>query len=121
MARIDDLYRDPNAGAYEREELRIGPPLDYVGEKLRHAVEYAHQAYQAIRNVDPGGLSSSDRQALLSRTYGSFRSSLTAFLALYNMLGLLTEPKKVDALLDLEADALDEWLDRIVQEGSVTG
>jgi hypothetical protein len=36
MADIDDLFTPPNAGAYEKEELRKGPPLTYVGEKAEN-------------------------------------------------------------------------------------
>ena len=43
-----DLYEilgDSNAGAYQRVEERIGPPLKYVAEKSRHAIEQIHAVY----------------------------------------------------------------------------
>ena len=35
MADIDDLFMPPNAASYEKEGIRHGPLLSYVGEKLR--------------------------------------------------------------------------------------
>jgi len=31
----DEMFRGPNDGAYEKEEIRTGPPLDYVAEWQR--------------------------------------------------------------------------------------
>ena len=30
----EELFRDPNNNAYEKDELRTGPPLDYVAKKV---------------------------------------------------------------------------------------
>src|SRR5665648_1180946 len=43
-----DLYEilgDSNAGAYQRVEERTGPPLAYVAEKSRHAIDQIHAVY----------------------------------------------------------------------------
>jgi len=43
-----DLYEilgDSNAGAYQRVEERVGPPLAYVAEKSRHAIDQIHAVY----------------------------------------------------------------------------
>jgi len=37
------IFTGPNASAYERTEMRYGPPLEYVAEKLRNAVEELHR------------------------------------------------------------------------------
>lgn len=116
MAGIDDLFSDPNAGAYVRKETRVGPPLEYVGEKLAGAVEAAHQMYRA---VDEAGAPRGD--PLRASAYETFRYALTAFLALYNMLGLLANQLKIDELLALDVRSFTEWLDDLAQEGSVSG
>lgn len=101
MDDISDLFREPNAGAYEKEEKRKGPPLGYVGEKLRRAVESAHGTYQAIDSNVPdnlpqpakvrGSAYSTKQDGILSPAFSTFLFSLTAFLALYNMLGVIAD------------------------------
>jgi hypothetical protein len=113
MADIDDLFTDPNAGAYETKETRVGPPLTYVGEKLRCSVEHAHRAARATK---ADGTDAAHREA-----DASFRYGVTAYLGLHNMLGRLLDHRKLDALLDLDSDAFDEWLDTVEREGSVHG
>jgi hypothetical protein len=131
MDDISDLFREPNAGAYEKEEKRKGPPLAYVGEKLRRAVESAHDTYQAIERDVPdnlpqparahGSAYSTKQDGLVSPAYSTFIYSVTAYLALYNMLGMITDPKKVSALLAMKREDLSAWLDGIEREGSVHG
>ena len=131
MGDIDDLYRHPNAGAYEKREVRVGPPLDYVGEKLGVAMKFAHRTYQQIVEHVPGDLTvpeglsengfSVKRDAILSPAYTAFRGATTAFLALHNMLGVIQDQDKFEALLLLSTSEFDEWVDRIEREGSVTG
>jgi hypothetical protein len=128
---IDDLYRDPNAGAYEKEEVRVGPPLDYVGAKLGMAVRYAHRTYREIAATVPddlpapswveGSAFSIKDDGLLSPAFAAFRSATTAFLALHNMLGLIQDQDKFEALLALKSSEFDAWVERIEREGSVTG
>lgn len=113
MADIDDLVTDPNAGAYEAEETRLGPPLTYVGEKLRCALEHSHRAARATKAA---GAEAAHREA-----DASFRYGVTAYLGLYNMLGMLVDHRKLDALLDLDSDSLEEWLVTVQREGSVHG
>lgn len=131
MTGIDDLYSDPNAGAYEKREVRTGPPLDYVGEKLGIAVKFSHRTYRRMREsvsddlpvleaaLGTGGSVKGD--ALLSPAFITFRGATTAFLALYNMLGLIHDQDKFEALLELSSSEFDDWVDRIEREGSVTG
>jgi hypothetical protein len=113
MADIDDLFTHPNAGAYEAEETRVGPPLAYVGEKLRYSVEHAHRAAKATRTVR-GDEAHREADA-------AFRYGLTAYLGLYNMLGMLSDHRKLDALLELDQDSFEVWLDTVQREGSVSG
>ena len=113
MADIDDLFTDPNAGAYEVEESRVGPPLTYVGEKLRHSLEYAHRVAGTMR--------SDVEHEARHDAVAAFRYGLTAYLGLYNMLGMILDHRKLDALRELDDDAFEDWLDTVEREGSVTG
>ena len=113
MGDIDDLFTDPNAGAYEVEETRVGPPLTYVGEKLRYSLECTHRAVRALQ-ASPEGEAQRNADA-------AFRYGLTAYLGLYNMLGMILDHRKLDALLALDEDGLEEWLDTVQREGSVSG
>lgn len=126
MADIDDLFTDPNAGAYEVEESRTGPPLTYVGEKLRYAVEHSHRLVRTLRchGISPTGGDHGDAGPLEREpeqdAVGAFRYGLTAYLALYNMLGMILDHRKLDALLDLDEESLEGWLDTVQREGSVS-
>ncbi len=131
MSDIDDLFTPPNAGAYEKREIRTGPPLDYIGEKLGMAVELAHRTYRRIKEYVPENFElpqnvhgtdlSVKRDALLSSAFGTFRAATTAFLALHNMLGMIQDQDKFEALLDLEPEEFEAWIERVEREGSVTG
>ncbi len=131
MDDISDLFREPNAGAYEKEERRKGPPLGYVGEKLRRAVESAHGMYQDINRLVPdnlpqpekvrGSVFSTKQDSLLSPAYTNFMYGLTAYLALYNMLGVLSDHQKIPTLLSMSHEDFSGWLDGIEREGSVHG
>jgi hypothetical protein len=131
LENICDLFREPNAGAYEKEETRKGLPLGYVGEKLRHAVVSAHETYQAIDRDVPenlpqpakarGSAYSTKHDGILSPAYSAFIYSMTAFLALYNMLGIISDQEKIPALLAMNHEDLSAWLDGVEREGSVHG
>ena len=45
----DEFFRPPNDSAYETDEVRTGPPLNYVAEKVRHNREATHSLIHAIR------------------------------------------------------------------------
>ena len=124
---IDDNILQPNAGAFEKDEVRSGPPLSYIAEKLRGALESAHEVWRAINRSGPINLSQSANAPVaaqelgLSSAFSSFRYSMTAFLALHNMLGMIADQKKIDALLDYNHDEFAAWLDRVEREGSILG
>jgi hypothetical protein len=109
-----DLYEiigDSNNGAYQRTEQRTGPPLVYVAEKSRHALEQIHTAYRSI------GDGTGDRGA----TQAAFHYSLLSYLALSNMLSLAADHGVVERLLAMPPGGLSKWLDAVDAEGSVTG
>lgn len=135
MADIDDLFASPNAGAYEQEELRRGPPLSYIGDKSRTALYHIHLLCQALRELpalamparhtSPADPLPELRSELIGRADTAFYYALVSFLALYNSLGRLGEwpnqEEKIRALRELHSEAFEEWLDSIESEGSVTG
>jgi hypothetical protein len=134
MANIDDLFTPPNAAAYEKEELRKGPPLTYVGEKTRIALYHIHGLCRTLRELPTptfaagtavtGQSLDETRSELIGRADAAFYYALVSFLALYNSLGRLGEwgqQDKLKALRELRRESFSEWLDSIESEGSVTG
>ncbi len=106
---MDELdFLGPNGGAYERSELRIGPPLEYVAEKLRGTLETLHDEIR-----------SSERPSLNLRT--SLNYGVTAYLALQNMLGLANRGDWFDRIESFSRREFREWLDRVGAEGDVRG
>lgn len=124
---IDDNIYQPNSGAFEKDEIRNGPPLSYVAEKLRNALESAHEVVWAIKRASPTILSEPPKafgglkELVLTPAYLSFKYSLTSFLALNNMLGMIADPEKADALLDYSHADFAAWLDVVEREGSILG
>ena len=105
-----DIVGDSNAGAYQRVEERTGPPLSYVSEKLRGALEQIHHSYGRLGDDDAA------RSA-----QAAFRYALVAYLALNNMLALAGDHGLPLRLLGVSSAELDRWLDAVDAEGSVTG
>ncbi len=126
-----DFFRPPNDSAYETDELRTGPPLGYVAEKVRRNLEATHSLIHAIRRRVPddhctgkpasGPPVSVKEEYLLPTALYAFRSGIAGYLALNNMLALASENDLDDRLLAHSRDESKEWLDRIDQGGSVTG
>ena len=113
MAEDDDGPREPNDDAYLKKEVRVGPPLDYVAEKFRHSLEATHHLLTDLRQTNSESLRFSARYA--------FRSQLTGYLALTNLLALANDNTLSERLEGYTAEQFKEWLDRIDQQGSVTG
>lgn len=111
MDRDEDIFRDPNDGAYVREQLRTGPPLEYVCEKTRRTLESLHAVLQEL----PGD------SHCRSDVSCAFLNALTAHLALNNLLALVNEPDAPERLLKMSQERFQEWLDRVDQGGSVSG
>ena len=101
-------FLGPNGGAYEREETRTGPPLEYVAEKLRRTLETLHDE-----------LRGSDAPSLNLRT--SLNYGATSYLALHNMLGLTHRTDWFDRIEGFSRMEFREWLDRVDAEGAVRG
>ena len=94
-----------NGPAYQRPELRVGPPLDYVAEKLRRSLEHQHRA-----------LAETSQDAL-----AAFHYALVAYLALNNMLAAANPPSFSTRLAQMTPDQFVHWLDAVDSGGSVLG
>lgn len=129
---LPDGLTEPNAGAYTKTETREGPPLDYVGEKLRRSLEMLHTLYRAAREDVPDDLPVPERfraaqmeyniktSSVLNPCEGAFILGLTAYLALNNLLGVANDHGIFGRLLSMSHDDFAAWLERITEEGSVT-
>ena len=112
MAEDGDEFRGPNDNAYEKGQVRVGPPLEYVAEKFRHSLEATHQLLADLRHGGGDSLLFSGRYA--------FHSQLTGYLALNNLLALANGNDLAQRLEGYSRQEFSEWLDRIDQQGSVT-
>ncbi len=66
----DDFFRPPNDNAYKTDEVRTGPPLNYVAEKVRHNLEALHSLIHDIRQR----VVTLERRGLIERVPGQARS-----------------------------------------------
>lgn len=125
MKDFEDLFRDTNGPSFQKEESRFGPPLVYVGEKLRNSVETWHNIVQNILIHVPDDLSSGrlsvKKDLLLSPAHYGFYSALVSFLALHNMLGSANSLSLVNDHASKSKEEFKLWLDFVEREGSVTG
>ena len=121
----DDLI-DSNASAYVKEETRTGPPLSYVAEKARTALEELHGLCRRLLALERGSQRDGSASVswpldeLFTLAAQAFRHDLVSYLALNNMLALANNRNIIGELLDQSPDQFREWLSRIDQEGSVT-
>lgn len=130
--KIEDFFKDPNGPAYQKEEKRSGPPLDYIAEKLRYSVESHHEVLRIVREcirielpTEPcyskeSGISIKEECLEFNAMYG-FHNAIIAFLALYNMLGSAQAPDYTEKLSRTKKEELDKWLDFVEREGSING
>lgn len=129
---FDDLMRSTNGDAYQRKEVRVGPPLDYVGEKLKSSLEYHHEMLNNIKACVPDGLPlppeyredaplSVKTDFLATPAFVAFYYQVVAFAALFNMLGSIRSSKDVQKLADMPKEEFKKWLIIIEREGSVLG
>ena len=110
---LDDLFRGPNDNAYEKEQVRTGPPLQYVAEKFRNSLTGLHDVLRDVRRLGDDDMTFKASYAL--------RSGLVGYLALNNLLALVNEPGFAERIEGFSRNEFREWLDRIDQQGSVTG
>lgn len=104
----DELPLNANGPAFTRREGRHGVPLDYVAEKLGHAIEDVYRAAKRLPSDDI------DAQSAMYHL-------LVAFLALHNMLGKANDRSLVLRLLGGSREQLDAWLALVQREGDVQG
>lgn len=124
-------FKEPNGSAFVTTETRKGPPLATVGDKLYESLVFTHVACVAVTTYIPddfpqppgwkaSGLSLKN-DGLMEPLRCAFRNGLTAFLSLYNMLALVSNPGLIDCLLKMRTLEFRDWLDRIGRAGCVTG
>ena len=113
-----NITGDSNAGAYQKTELRQGPPLDYVSEKIEHSLIDLHATISIISRVVQD---SENRDTILFSARAAFQQELVAFLAIQNLLNTANTPGLLLQLLSLSSEHFEEWLEEARSEGSVTG
>jgi len=126
----DDLG-DCNGGAIIRTETRTGPPLDYIAHKLRDSLRAIHGLITAIKEYVPTNLPqprvpigtsySVKEDLLLSNGYEAFHKAVVSYLALYNMLALVSNRGTFERLVDGSSEDLSRWLTTVALEGSLLG
>ena len=120
----NDFLRPPNDSAYESDELRTGPPLDYVAEKFRHCLEGLHGTIYEIEQASgtEAATTDADQDDLVGfHSKYAFQSAIVGYLALKNMLALANDNDLSSRLSSYSREEFKDWLDRIDQGGSVTG
>jgi hypothetical protein len=126
-----EILGDSNGPAYQKTELRSGPPLEYVAEKLCHSLEQLHGLLVSIEKPVPGEpmppsgaqatAASLRRDGLASAARAAFYYGLVSYLALQNMLSLANDHDLLGRLMAMPAPDFSRWLEVITAEGSVTG
>ena len=117
---IENWFLEPNDEAYLKTEERTGPPLAYVAEKLRTSLEANHFLVRAFKHSSVEK-DEEDESPIRLHTLVAFRSQIIAYLAFKNMLALVNEGELFERLEGFSTEEFENWLDRIDQQGSVTG
>ncbi len=99
-------FLPPNGAAYEKREVRTGPPLSYVAEKLQTSLRILHE-----------GLTKAPHDAIIA---DALRYSATAFLALHNMLALAQVDDWFARLVAMKQSEFRDWTQRVAASGAVS-
>ncbi|MHB1342702.1 MAG: hypothetical protein ACYC5F_11140 [Thermoleophilia bacterium] len=128
---LEAIVGDSNGGAFRKDEIRSGPPLDYVAEKARSGIEQLHRLLASIDALAPSDLPQpagvagttflSRADSLRGPAHAAFHYAIVSYLALNNMLHLANDRRHLESLSSMSWGELDKWLDVIDREGSVTG
>lgn len=105
---MNSIPTKANGSAYEKEERRLGVPLDYVGDKLGNAILEMNEL--ARRQPD-----------LKNELHRAMHYQLLAFLALNNMLGAGNDPDLTERFLNFEREDAERWIDLVHRQGDVSG
>ncbi|SRR5258706_4441949 len=97
-----------NGPAYTAREVRQGIPLDYLSEKLAHAI---HETHSLARRFPQ----------MLTELVPVMRYRIKTFLALHNMLGAANDMRLPERLLTSSRENLDNWITVVVRQGDVLG
>ena len=131
----DFPFRSNTDGAFTKQELRDGIPLDYIAGKLKSTLEGAHRLCKEIEAVVPDDLPqpehvagtsySTKNDGLLSPAQHVFASALIAYLGLYNFLAVANtqfegETSQTMRLLNFDSQEFETWLDDVTRRGSLT-
>ena len=131
----DFPFRSNTDGAFTKQELRDGIPLDYIAGKLESALKQAHRLCKAIEDVVPddlpqpktveGSSYSTKNDGLLSPAEHIFAQTLIAYLGLYNFLAVANtkfegETSQITRLLNFDSQEFDDWLKDVTRRGSLT-
>lgn len=112
MDGLDDLFREPNGPAHQARQTRVGPPLEYVAEKLAATLGDLHRALAATWEVGH------TRRAV----YAPLAPTPMTYSVPGDMLGLGEDPRTLaDRLLAMSGDAFDDWPCRVEWMTSATG
>lgn len=122
------IVRNPNGIAYTEFETRNGPPLEYVGEKIGSALSQLHKLLGALSNFQKNGylcVDASSEPDAAERLYDigceAFGYQVIGYLALHNRLGLASEARLIERLLEMDGESFDSWSYSVSSEGSVFG
>ena len=118
LVGLEGLIGDPNGPAYQRRQERVGPPLEYVAEKLAQTLRDLHRVLRAERADASGAPAGAPGRDLRP----AFMHALVAYLALGNLLALAEDPGALtERLVGYTAAEFEDWPGRIARASSVTG
>lgn len=121
MQGLEGQFSDPNGGAYETREQRVGLPLGYVAQKSRVALAELHDLYTSLLNPPLQEATAMSHEELIGHVQAATWYTLVSHLALTSMLGQLPDGAAAERFLAYSRDDFRRWLDVVDREGSVTG
>ena len=131
----EPLMRGNNDGAFSKQELREGAPLDYISGKIYSAIKFTHRLFRSIGDDVPEDLPqpatvvgtsyNTKHDSLLFDCSNAFQYQVISYLALYNMLGLANTiddsgETLFDRLLRYDDKQLQNWLNDIARRGMLS-
>lgn len=136
MSDLDRYLSDINGLTYKSKEIRNGPPLGYIAEKMKNGLVEQHSLLTELRMQLPDDMSANaehydleemritsmsvKNDLLIGPAYKAFYFQILAYLALMKMLDL-ANTNDVKRYSEMTVSDFEKWIEFVDREGSEFG
>ena len=136
MSELDRYLSDINGPTYKSKEIRNGPPLGYIAEKMKNGLIEQHRLLRELRMQLPDDMSANaehydledmsitsmsvKNDLLMGPAYNAFYFQTLAYLALMQMLDL-ANTNDVKRYSEMTGSDFEKWIEFVDRQASEFG